>query len=258
MLFTREGTEYTGNVSYDDNGKAVRFVKVTCDRCHVINGQRLWVMGTENGRPYSRTGFDCWTCGNTGIRGERKERLFTAVELARVNKAAATREAKRAAKAAAAAEEAARNASAEQQAFLSNNADFIAKLQSLTGDFWTQFCKEFMGRMKAPTERQIALVEGEVAKRAKNAASDFVGSIGSKVEMTITVERIIVLQSQFYGTNYITIARDQHGNVITYKGLVDLGAVGDTNTIKATIKDHEMYQGVAQTSIQRPKVVEMA
>jgi hypothetical protein len=258
MLFTREGKEFTGNVSYDDNGKAVRFVNVTCDRCHVINGQRLWVMGTMNGQPYSLTGFECWTCGNTGIRGERKERLFTEVELARVNKAAATREANRAAKAAAAAEESARNASAEQQAFLSGNADFIAKLQTLTGDFWTQFCKEFMGRMKAPTERQIALVEGEVAKRAKNASSAFVGSIGSKVEMTITVERIIVLQSQFYGTNYITIARDQRGNVITYKGLVDLGAVGDTNTIKATIKDHEMYQGVAQTSIQRPKVVEMA
>jgi hypothetical protein len=258
MLFTRQGEVFTGNVQFNDAGKAVRYVAVNCDRCHVINGQRLWVMGTMNGQPYSLTGFDCWTCGNTGVRGERQERLFTEVELARVNKASATREANRAAKAQAEAEERRRNMQAAEREFLSANAEFLQTLDTLTGDFWKKFSEDFRARMKAPTERQIELVKDEVAKRQKNACSAFVGHVGDKVEMTITVERIIVLQSQFYGTNYITIARDQHGNVITYKGLSDLGAVGDTNTIKATIKNHERYNGVRQTSIQRPKVLQMA
>lgn len=258
QLFTRQGEVFTGKVQFNDAGKAVRYVTVGCDRCHVINGQRLWVMGTMNGQPYSLTGFNCWTCGNTGVRGEREERLFTEVELARANKAAATRQAKRAAQAQAEAEERIRNMDAAEREFLSANAEFLQMLDTLTGDFWVQFNKDFRARMKAPTERQIELVKGEVAKRQKNASSAFVGQVGDKVEMTITVERIIVLQSQFYGTNYITIARDQNGNVITYKGLSDLGAEGDTNTIKATIKGHEMYNGVAQTSIQRPKVLQMA
>jgi hypothetical protein len=94
QLFTREGQEFTGTVQHNESGKAVHTVNVPCDRCHVFGGRRLWVMGTENGRPYSKTGFDCWTCGNTGVRSTRKERLFTAAELARVNKAAATRAAR--------------------------------------------------------------------------------------------------------------------------------------------------------------------
>ena len=77
-----------------------------------------------------------------------------------------------------------------------------------------------------------------------------------KVTLTITVERIIVLNSEFYGNNYITIARDEQGNAITYKGKTSIGAKGETNTIKASVKEHTVYNGVKQTVIQRPKVLE--
>ena len=94
-LFNRDGTEFNGTPEINEAGKPVRYVPVACDRCAVVNGQRLWVRWIENGQPRSNTGFDCWTCGNTGVRGQRKERLYTAVELARVNKSAATRAASR-------------------------------------------------------------------------------------------------------------------------------------------------------------------
>jgi len=41
---------------------------------------------------------------------------------------------------------------------------------------------------------------------------------------------------------------------VTYKGRVDLGSVGAACTVKATVAEHEWYDGVQQTVIQRPKV----
>jgi len=257
-LFTRQGDEFTGEVETNCAGKAIRYVPIPCDRCHVINGQRLWVMGTENGRPYSKTGFECWTCGNTGVRGTRKERLYTEAELARADKMAATRSANKAEANRIALERVEAERAVKDAGFRAENAQFIAKLSSLDGEFWDGFRESFLTRAVAPTERQIGLVEAEIAKRAQNAASGHLGAVGDKLTMTVTVERIIVLESQFYGTNYITIARDEQGNIISYKGRTDIGSAGDTLTIKATVKEHTVYKGVKQTVIQRPKVLEEA
>lgn len=254
QLLTRDGAEFTGTPTIID-GKPVRLVPVACHRCHVIGGQRLWVMGTENGQPYSRTGFDCWTCGNSGVRGERKERLYTAQELARVMKAAATREARKAEAARIAREQFELAEAARRAEFTTDNAAFIADLESLDGEFWEGFRSSFMERACAPTERQIALVRAAVAKRAADAASKFVGRVGDKVTLAITVERILTLHDKVWGNNYITIGRTSEGSVVVYKGRVDIGQVGDTVTIKATVKDHQTYNGVRQTAVQRPTVL---
>jgi hypothetical protein len=258
QLFNRDGSEFNGTPEFNDSGKPIRLVPVVCDRCHVINGERVWLMGIENGRPFSRTGFQCWTCGNTGVRGQRKERLYTAVELARVNKAAATREANRQEAFRAAHEKAEAERLAREHAFYTAHVEFISKLNTLEGEFWDNFRKSFYDRMAAPTERQTAMVEEEVAKRAANASSEFFGAVGDKVTITITVEKVITLSSPFYGTSWITIARTEQGNVVTYKGTADIGRKGETLTIKATVKGHEMYNNVRQTLIQRPKVLEAA
>ena len=255
-LFTRQGDEFTGTVQTNDDGKAVRYVSVSCDRCHVINGQRLWVMGTENGRPYSKTGFQCWTCNNTGVRGTRQERLFTEAELARANKTAATRAARKADADRVAREQVEATRAAKDIEFRAACGDFIANLATLNGEFWDGFRESFLSRAVAPTDRQIALVDAEVAKRAANAASAHIAAVGDKVTLTITDERIVVLESKIYGTNYITIGRTAEGSVVTYKGRVHLGREGDKNTVKATVCAHTVYNGVAQTGIQRPKLVE--
>jgi hypothetical protein len=254
-LFTRQGVEFTSTVETNDAGKAVHYVAIACDRCHVINGQRLWIMGIENGRPYSKTGFDCWTCGNTGVRRTTQERLYTEVELARANKSAVTRATRKAEKERIAREQAEKERSAKNAQFLTDNADFIKKLDTLDGDFWISFRKSFMQRATAPTERQIALVEGEIAKRGENASSAFIGTVGEKVTLTVTVERVIVMNS-CWGTTYIRIARTSEGNVVTYKGSASIGNEGEVTKIKATVKDHVIYNGVNQTVIQRPKIIE--
>jgi hypothetical protein len=78
--------------------------------------------------------------------------------------------------------------------------------------------------------------------------------VGDKVTLTITIDRIITIEG-YYGTNFIHIARDENGNVLTYKGLTNIGLKGETTTIKASIKEHTLYDGVKQTIIQRPKVL---
>jgi len=257
-LFKRDGSIFTGTVNTDQKGRTTYTQVIPCDRCHVIGGQRLWVMGMENGRPYSRTGFDCWTCGNTGIRGQREERLYTAKKLEQVNKTAATRAARKAEADRIARGQAEAARIAKDAAFRAENAEFIAKMDTLDGDFWVAFRNDFLRRAMAPTARQIELVDGEVAKRAKNAASAFVGNVGDKLTLTVTVERIIVLPDYGFGVNYINILRDQAGNVLVYKGLTDLGQRGETVNLKATVKAHDMRDGVCQTTIQRPKVLEVA
>lgn len=252
MLFTRSGEQFTGTVNHD--GKhPTHTVVVRCHRCHVVNGERVWLMGMENGRPYSRTGFDCWTCGNTGVRGERRERLYTAKELDRVNKSAATRAARKAEANRIVREQAEEARVAKGAAFRAQNAEFIAKLEKLDGEFWDGFRESFLNRATAPTERQIALVDGEIAKRAKNSSSAFVGVVGDKVTLTITVERVLNFGDR-YCPMYISLCRDQAGNVIVYKGTSNaIPGEGETATVIATVAEHTTYNGIAQTRIMRPK-----
>jgi hypothetical protein len=257
-LFTREGKEFTGTVNTDEKGRLTYTEAVACHRCHVINGQRLWVMGTNNGKPYSLTGFECWTCGNTGVRKHVESKLYTAEKLAQINKTAEARATRKAEADRIAHEQAEIARAANDVNFRAGNAAFLQKLEALDGDYWTGFKNSFYARMQAPTERQIALVDGEVAKRAKNAASAFVGNVGDKITAMVKVERIIVLPDYGYGVNYITLLRDEAGNVLVYKGLSDIGQQGEAVMLKATVKAHDIRDGVCQTTIQRPKVLEVA
>jgi hypothetical protein len=257
-LFTREGQEFTGTVNTDEKGRLTYTKAIACDRCHVINGQRLWIMGTNNGQPYSHTGFECWTCGNTGVRRHVEAKLYTAEKLAQINKTAETRAARKAEASRIAFEKALGERIAKDKAFRVEHAEFLRKLKSLDGEFWVAFQKDFLRRLLAPTARQIGLVEGEIAKRAANAASAFVGNVGDKITTKVTVERIIVLPDYGFGVNYINLLRDEAGNVLVYKGLTDIGQKGETVNLKATVKAHDMRDGVCQTTIQRPKVLEVA
>lgn len=260
QLFTRDGAEFTGTAQFNDAGRAVRYVPVACDRCHVINGERLWVMGTENGQPYSRTGFNCWTCGNTGVRRERQDRLYTAEELARVNKTAATRAARIAEEQRVAREQAEAQREAREAAFWAENSAFVQKLDSLRdeqnpAEFFNKLRADIVGSLRTPSEKLVALVDAEIAKRAALAASRWIGTEGDKVTLTLRIEKIITLRSQ-WGTSWINICRTTDGNVVVYKGTTDLGQEGETVTVKATIGGHELYGETRQTLIKRPKVLD--
>jgi len=238
QLFTRTGTARTANCTggYSYTSK--------CTRCGGAGGRREW----------NHSGYVCFLCGGSGVGKVKIDKLYTVEQNAKLDATAVKRAEASTAKANVI--HAAREAElvAQRAAFVADNAEFVAKLRGLDGDFWVSFRESFLARACAPTFRQEELVNLEIAKRAK-APSAHVGAIGDKVIMTLTCEREVRLESQF-GTSWMSICRDAAGNVVIYKGNADFLGLNETGEVKATIKDHAVYNGVAQTMIMRPKVTQ--
>lgn len=94
----------------------------------------------------------------------------------------------------------------------------------------------------------------QIERLRANAASDYVGKIGDRIEFDVTLVFVMGFDD-FYGTTWINVMRAAAGNVITYKGSACLGKKGDTFKVKGTVKDHALHKGTKQTIINRPKVV---
>lgn len=88
------------------------------------------------------------------------------------------------------------------------------------------------------------------AKRAADAGSIHVGTVGARSVFTLTVAAVVELIGN-YGLSFINITKDEAGNVIIYKGS-NAWTKGETITVKATIKAHTERDGVKQTMISRP------
>lgn len=88
---------------------------------------------------------------------------------------------------------------------------------------------------------------------ATNKAGGFVGSVGDKVTMIVTLAHTSTPIYTTYGMLYINTFIDNSGNTIVWK----TGKQADTGsfTMKATIKAHDTYKGVNQTIVERPKFI---
>lgn len=231
-----------------------------CDYCGTGIRWEFWIKGSVAGARQFKVGCDCVAKTGWGIEGFEKVRA--AHTRARRQAGAQSRRAARQAQVAA--ERAQRQADRLEatQAWRDANSAVVARLTAYEGT--NSFVRDMalnLANWGNLSQRQLEAVESCFAvidrTEAARANSQHVGNVGDKVTLTITVERIIVLESQF-GTTFITLARDEQGNTIFYKGRVDIGSKGDTSTIKASIKDHTEYSGVKQTVIQRPKLIEAA
>jgi len=104
----------------------------------------------------------------------------------------------------------------------------------------------------------IDRAEDRIAKRAKEnarmqAASKHVGTIGERIDITGTIVFVVQFTGRF-GFTYLTGIKDRDGNILIQKG-VSIGKQGDELSLKATVKAHEVRDGVNQTIITRPKVI---
>lgn len=95
-------------------------------------------------------------------------------------------------------------------------------------------------------ERRLAKVEQD------RSTSNHVGILSTRREFTLICEKQFSFDGT-YGTTYINICKDEEGNVIVYKGS-NAFTENVTVTVVATVKAHEVRDGVAQTIIARPKV----
>ena len=251
-------THVTENVF--DNGDGTTKGGCCCDYCGTGIRWEFWIKGSVAGARQFKVGCDCVAKTGWGIEGFEKVRA----DHTRARRQAGVQSRRAARQAQLAAERAQRQADRIEatQAWRDANSAVVARLTAYEGT--NSFLRDMMSNLSRwgnLSARQLEAVESCFVTidrlEAARATSQHVGNVGDKITLTITVENIIVFESQF-GTSYITIARDEQGNAIVYKGRTDIGNKGDTNTIKASVKEHTLYNGIKQTIVQRPKLAEAA
>lgn len=136
-----------------------------------------------------------------------------------------------------------------------------------TGAAHNAFCADLirkLGEYGSLSPRQLeAGVNAARRVQADRQASNsrHVGTIGARIDLTLTLVRRIYLENdgRFFNApdRYIFICNDADGNRVLYFGAALCGAFDTDNRarVRATVKEHGERDGIAQTIIQRPKAL---
>lgn len=81
------------------------------------------------------------------------------------------------------------------------------------------------------------------------SSSEYIGQIGERLEMTLTVEKAVVLEGEHPST--LHVMRDECGNCFVWTTAAKNWAVGSTHHIRGTVKEHRTYKGEKQTVLTR-------
>jgi ribosomal protein L37AE/L43A len=255
-LFTRYGTAFAGSPQRDAKGKPYTTRRKVCSRCGGAGGAEQW----------RRTGWTCYQCGGDGAGGIETLKLYDAEQLARLNATAAKRAAKKLAAAEAAKAAADAEADARRESFLATHGLLLDSASRFAerSVFIADVLRKASERCELSEKQAAALasaIERISAEDAKRAASQFVGKVGERIELTVTAERVVSIETQF-GTLRIATMRDADGNTIVAKGRFvpptaswseDHGWKVEPTpfSIKGTVKEHNVYRDEEQTIIQR-------
>lgn len=261
--YTRDGAEYAGPVleSNPAKGIAKHQYRAKCSRCGGAGGSEKWRF----------TGWTCYDCGGSGNGGIKVRKLYTAEKLAKLNASQAKRDAKALEKRLAEQAEHEAKKAEQRRQFEEANSQFVALFREwhtanldATGFLADVYLKwQEFGSL---SEKQIAAVtsaiERENARRLAREASQHVGEVGKRVDITVTCEKVIFFNNEdSFNRGYrfvapsIYLARDEHGNRIVYKGSGDFPSEGYKARVRATVKEHGERNGEMQTIIARPKMV---
>lgn len=82
--------------------------------------------------------------------------------------------------------------------------------------------------------------------------SKFVGAVGQRIEVEVTVVKTIPIDG-FYGTTILHNMMDEDGNVYVWFTSSRCWEEGTYHRIRGTVKEHKAYKGVNQTVLTRCK-----
>ena len=105
-------------------------------------------------------------------------------------------------------------------------------------------------------ERELEAERRDKKREAEADASEWVGEVKERLELTLTVESIFEKEG-YYGMTYITKLHDEQGRVFKWFGSYPLEQ-GETVHGKWTVKGHDEFRGVKETVITRPALKEVA
>ena len=133
--------------------------------------------------------------------------------------------------------------------------ELLGQFRKTLGDWGKLSPKQTQIVRDALAKAELFAAERDVkiaAQREADAATAHVGTVGERRDFDLTVEKVLSFEGQ-YGITYINLCRDLDGNIVVYKGsnAFEVGPV----RVKATIKAHDVREGVPQTLISRPKAL---
>ena len=135
--------------------------------------------------------------------------------------------------------------------------NFVGSLAAAYANYGKLSEKQVAAVRKCIADRNARKIEWASKQAAIDAAREHIGTVGEKVTLTLTLKKVINVENKF-GVIGIFIFEDTEKNVVIYKGnssAVWELAEGEVVTLKASIKEHGVRNGVKQTLIQRPKSV---
>jgi len=122
------------------------------------------------------------------------------------------------------------------------------------------------------TEKQVEAVRRVIADRAAkkaewaskeaalNAQRTWLGEVGEKIVVELTLKKCIEIERPSYGyydnnVSFLLILEDADRNVVIYRGTSNAMTYieGETVKVKATVKECGTRNGVKQTVIERPR-----
>lgn len=258
-LFTRSHKPYDGASTLDAKGHPYFTQARSCSRCGGAGGSSMW----------AHTGWTCFECSGTGKHknGPEAVRLYTTEELTKLDASKVKRDTKKQAandvKVAAWKAE----ADARQEAFQAQYGTLLIAAEPYVER--SSFVKDVVRKARETarmSERQEEVLRETIAKMAAEdtakAASGYVGTVGERVVLPVTVDRIASYDREAFGgfnrsmeTVWIVTMRDDAGNAIISKTPRFHPEKGEKFTLRATVKEHNDYRGEKQTVVQRCTIV---
>lgn len=167
----------------------------------------------------------------------------------------------------------------KRDAFLVDNAELFQRAKNClnflgigTKGQWAQALENFIGyeasnaipNSTKEIEEICKKVEFQQIERDRQAAtSEYIGTRGERQDFTARVQFTKSFEKE-WGTSHITVLHDDDGNVIKYWNHINIldpqpdnpkakrpAVKGERVTFSATVIEHDTYQGVKQTTVQR-------
>ena len=109
---------------------------------------------------------------------------------------------------------------------------------------------ESVGQDSGELKPESLIKEAVEALIYDESESEYVGAIGERLELFLTVEKVIELDNNF-GRSSMHIMRDDCGNSYVWTTASKTWSVSSEHHIKGTVKDHRKYHNQCQTILTR-------
>ena len=145
--------------------------------------------------------------------------------------------------------------------------DFLNNIKLYLSQEYTKI-SGFIAYAYIAYEKQLEYEAKKQAEQANKKQSEFVGNIGDKIQIELTLKKRIAYETNYTyygGTSYIYIFEDKEGNSYKWNSANFLEKVinneciaineGDSLILKGSIKAQEEYKGIKQTVLTRCKLI---